>query len=51
MPSDSDRGAPLLDRDQARHQVRDLILEGVASEDAGPMDDAYFGRLRARARE
>jgi antitoxin ParD1/3/4 len=40
----------LIRRDQDRQRLRSLILEGAASPLAGPADDAYFERLRARAR-
>lgn len=38
----------LIRREQDKQKLRDLLLEGAASPPAGPADDAYFERLRAR---
>jgi antitoxin ParD1/3/4 len=35
----------LLRRDLERERLRRLILDGMESPDAGPMDDAYFESL------
>jgi len=41
----------LIRRDQARTQLRALVIDGMTSGDAGEMDGAYFERLRERVRE
>jgi antitoxin ParD1/3/4 len=38
----------LIRKDQDRQHLRKLLLEGAASPLEGPVDDAYFERLRAR---
>jgi antitoxin ParD1/3/4 len=38
----------LIRKDQDRATLRNLILDGAASAPAGPVDDAYFDRLRTR---
>jgi antitoxin ParD1/3/4 len=38
----------LLRKEQDRQHLRKLLLEGAASPPAGPVDDAYFDRLRKR---
>ena len=41
----------LIRRDNERLTLRQLVLDGLTSPDAGEMDDAYFNGLRARARQ
>lgn len=36
----------LIRRDQERHRLRDLLLEGLESERSSPADRAYFDGLR-----
>lgn len=38
----------LIRRDQDRQHLRQLLLDGAASEPTGPVDDAYFDILRER---
>jgi antitoxin ParD1/3/4 len=38
----------LIRRDQERLRLRELLLAGAASADAGPADAHYFATLRAR---
>lgn len=40
----------LIRRDQDRHELRRLLLEGAASEPAAPADSGYFEDLRKHAR-
>jgi antitoxin ParD1/3/4 len=40
----------LIRRDSDRLRLRDLLLEGAASEPTAPADQAYFKELRDRAR-
>jgi len=40
----------LIRKDQDRQQLRMLLLQGGASEPAGPADAAYFEGLRSRVR-
>jgi len=40
----------LIRRELDRQKMRALLMEGAESPLAGPADDAYFERLRARAR-
>ena len=40
----------LIRRDQARLELRGLLLEGAASARTGPATPAYFAGLRRRAR-
>jgi antitoxin ParD1/3/4 len=40
----------LIRRDQDRQRLRSLLLEGASSNLAGDADEAYFARLRERAR-
>ncbi len=40
----------LIRHDQDRQQLRNMLLEGAASGPGKPADDAYFARLRQRAR-
>jgi antitoxin ParD1/3/4 len=40
----------LIRKDQERTLLRQLLLEGAASESAGPADRAYFDKLRKRTR-
>lgn len=40
----------LIRKDQDRQRLRSLLLEGAASGAGTPADDAYFDRLRKRAR-
>lgn len=40
----------LIRKDQDRRQLRTLLLEGVASAQAAPLDESYFSGLRQRAR-
>ena len=39
----------LIRKDHDRATLRALVLDGAASAQAEPADDAYFDRLRARA--
>ena len=41
----------LIRRDQDRQQLRGLLLMGVASAPATPVDEAYFDGLRDRVRK
>jgi antitoxin ParD1/3/4 len=38
----------LIRREQARAQLRALVVEGMSSEAGSELDDAYFERLRER---
>ena len=38
----------LIRRDRERQHLRQLIVEGLESEVAGPVDDAYFEGLRRK---
>lgn len=38
----------LIRKDQARVELRKLLLEGIASPTKGPADKAYWASLRAR---
>ena len=40
----------LIRKDQERQHLRRLLLEGAASEPAGPADASYFEGLRRRIR-
>jgi antitoxin ParD1/3/4 len=40
----------LIRREQARAQLRALVVEGMASGPGSELDDAYFERLRERIR-
>ena len=40
----------LIRRDQDRQRLRTLLLEGASSPVAGPADQTYFEKLRARVR-
>jgi antitoxin ParD1/3/4 len=40
----------LVRREQDRERLRGLLLDGASSPLAGPADEAYFARLRKRAR-
>jgi antitoxin ParD1/3/4 len=40
----------LIRRDQDRQHLRGLLLEGAASPETEPVDEAYFAELRARVR-
>lgn len=40
----------LIRRDRDREQFRQYLLEGVAAKPAGPMDAAYFARLRKQSK-
>ena len=40
----------LIRKDQDRQQLRRLLLDGAGSAPGAPANDAYFERLRARAR-
>lgn len=40
----------LVRKDQDRQDLRRLLLDGAASEAAGPVDQAYFDNLRDRIR-
>lgn len=40
----------LIRKDQDRQRLRGLLLQGAASPPSAPVDDAYFDRLRRRAR-
>jgi antitoxin ParD1/3/4 len=39
----------LIRRDKRRAEVRQMILDGIASESAGKFDDAFRGEMRDRA--
>ncbi len=39
----------LIRKDQDRQHLRQLLLDGAASESTGPVSDAYFETLRKRA--
>lgn len=39
----------LIRKDQDRQHLRQLLLDGAASESTGPVSDAYFDALRKRA--
>ena len=41
----------LIRADQDRQCLRDLLLDGAASPATAPADDAFFERLRDRARQ
>lgn len=41
----------LIRREQDKHTLRNLLLEGAASPPAGPADDAYFDKLHRRVAE
>lgn len=41
----------LIRKDQDRQHLRELLLEGAASEPAAPADAAYFEGLRTRVRK
>ena len=41
----------LIRKDQDRHRLRRLLLEGAASPSAVSADADWFGRLRGRVRE
>ena len=38
----------LIRSDRERHELRGLIVEGLESECAGPVDEVYFEGLRRR---
>lgn len=38
---------PLIRKDRDRQRLRDLLLEGAASEPISSVDEGYFERLRA----
>jgi len=40
----------LIRKDQDRQHLRNLLLDGAASPQTGPADDAYFAELRERIR-
>jgi antitoxin ParD1/3/4 len=40
----------LIRRDQERQHLRGLLLEGAASPETAPVDEAYFAELRERVR-
>lgn len=40
----------LIRQDQERQALREKVLEGAASPLTAPVDEAYFDRLRKRAR-
>ncbi len=40
----------LIRKDQDRLKLRGLLLEGAASAPTKPVDDAYFDRLRRKAK-
>ncbi len=48
--SSSEYVRQLIRFDQARHELRTLILDGIASGPGPVVDDAYFEGLRERAR-
>ena len=39
----------LIRKDQDRQRLRQILLDGAASEPTGAVDDAYFDTLRERA--
>jgi antitoxin ParD1/3/4 len=41
----------LIRKDQERQRLRSLLLEGAASAQTAPADDAYFDGLRERVRD
>jgi antitoxin ParD1/3/4 len=41
----------LIRKDHDRQQLRGLLLAGAASASTAPVDEAYFDRLRQRARK
>lgn len=41
----------LIRKDHDRQQLRGLLLAGAASAPTAPVDEAYFDRLRQRARK
>ncbi len=41
----------LIRKDQDRMRLRDLLLEGAASEPSGTADETYFDDLRDRVRQ
>lgn len=41
----------LIRKDQERQRLRCLLLEGAASAQTAPADDAYFDGLRERVRD
>lgn len=49
--SSSEYMRELIRRDRDREQFRQYLLEGVAAKPAGPMDVAYFARLRKQAKD
>ncbi len=38
----------LIRRDRERQQLRELIVEGLGSEQVGPADEAFFAGLRSK---
>jgi antitoxin ParD1/3/4 len=40
----------LIRREQARTQLRDLVVDGMTSGEGSELDGSYFERLRARIR-
>lgn len=40
----------LIRREQARTELRDLVLDGMSSGHGSELDDSYFERLRERGR-
>lgn len=48
--SSSEYMRALIRRDRDREHFRQYLLEGVAAKPAGPMDAAYFDRLRKQAK-
>ncbi|HZP66638.1 MAG TPA: type II toxin-antitoxin system ParD family antitoxin [Rudaea sp.] len=49
--SSSEYMRELIRRDRDRAQLRQHLLEGVASKPLGRMDAAYFAQLRKRSRK
>ncbi|MFA5684287.1 MAG: type II toxin-antitoxin system ParD family antitoxin [Lysobacteraceae bacterium] len=49
--SSSEYMRELIRRDRDREQFRQYLLVGVAAKPAGPMDVAYFARLRKQAKD
>ncbi|MBA2592266.1 MAG: type II toxin-antitoxin system ParD family antitoxin [Pseudomonadota bacterium] len=41
----------LIRKDQDRMRLRELLLEGAATQPGGPADEAYFDSLRGRVRK
>ena len=41
----------LIRKDQDRMRLRELLLEGAATQPGGPADEAYFDGLRDRVRK